>query len=178
MSKISGFILILFLFSVNYSYCQRQNKNKVLSNVGKYSLIEFSKPFSKDSILVTAFVEIPFQSLQFIKKEKFFFASYDVSISLRNKKGKRIFRTMWSDSILTNEYIQTQSKYRTKKHFVNLKVGKDEYIIDSELYDKDTRNKGSKKIKLDFTKKDKTPILFEPIIVTNLEGNWLSLIHI
>ena len=170
--KISGFILILFLFSVNYSYCQRQNKNKVLSNVGKYSLIEFSKPFSKDSILVTAFVEIPFQSLQFIKKEKFFFASYDVSISLRNKKGKRIFRTMWSDSIVTNEYIQTQSKYRTKKHFVNLKVGKDEYIIDSELYDKDTRNKGSKKIKLDFTKKDKTPILFEPIIVTNLEGNW------
>ena len=172
MRKISGFILILFLYSVNYSYCQRQNKNKVLSNVGKYSLIEFSKPFSKDSILVTAFVEIPFQSLQFIKKEKSFFASYDVSISLRNKKGKRIFRKMWSDSIITNDYIQTQSKYRTHKHFVNLKVGKDAYVIESELYDKDTRNKGSKKIKVDFSRKGKTPILFEPIVVTNLEGNW------
>ena len=172
MRNISGFILILFLFSFECIFCQRQSKNKVLSNVGKYSLIEFSKPFSKDSILVTAFVEIPFQSLQFIKKEKSFFASYDVSISLRNKKGKRILRKMWSDSIITNDYIQTQSKYRTKKHFVNLKVGKDEYVIDSELYDKDTRNKGSKRIKLDFSKKDKTPILFEPIIVTNLEGNW------
>ena len=170
--KTAGFILVLFLFSVNNSFCQRQNKNKILSNVGKYSLIEFSRPFSKDSILVTTFVEIPFQSLQFIKKENSFFASYDVSISLRNKKGKRIFRKMWSDSIITNDYIQTQSKYRTKKHFVNLKVGKNEYIIDSELYDKDTRNKGSKKIKLDFSKKDKTPILFEPIVVTNLEGNW------
>ena len=53
---------------------------------------------------------------------------------------------MWSDSIITNDYIQTQSKYRTRKHFVNLKVGKDEYVIDSELYDKDTRNKGSKKM--------------------------------
>ena len=159
--KTSGFILVLFLFSVNNSFCQRQNKNKILSNVGKYSLIEFSKPFSKDSILVTAFVEIPFQSLQFIKKEKSFSAYYDVSISLKNKKGKRIFRKMWSDSIITNDYIQTQSKYRTKKHFVNLKVGKDEYLIDSELYDKDTRNKGSKKIKLDFSRKDKTPILFE-----------------
>ena len=170
--KTSGFILVLFLFSVNNSFCQRQNKNKILSNVGNYSLIEFSKPFSKDSILVTTFVEIPFQSLQFIKKENSFFASYDVSISLRNEKGKRIFRKMWSDSIITNDYIQTQSKYRTKKHFVNLKVGKNEYIIDSELYDKDTRNKGSKKIKLDFSKKNKTPILFEPIVVTNLEGNW------
>ena len=135
-------------------------------------MIEFSKPFSKDSILVTTFVEIPFQSLQFIKKENSFFASYDVSISLRNEKGKRIFRKMWSDSIITNDYIQTQSKYRTKKHFVNLKVGKNEYVIDSELYDKDTRNKGSKKIKLDFSKKNKIPILFEPIVVTNLEGNW------
>ena len=170
--KTSGFILVLFLFSVNNSFCQRQNKNKILSNVGNYSLIEFSKPFSKDSILVTTFVEIPFQSLQFIKKENSFFASYDVSISLRNKKGKRIFRKMWSDSIITNDYIQTQSKYRTKKHFVNLKVGKNKYVIDSELYDKDTRNKGSKKIKLDFSKKNKTPILFEPIVVTNLEGNW------
>ena len=170
--KTSGFILVLFLFSVNNSFCQRQNKNKILSNVGNYSLIEFSKPFSKDSILVTTFVEIPFQSLQFVKKENSFFASYDVSISLRNKKGKRIFRKMWSDSIITNDYIQTQSKYRTKKHFVNLKVGKNEYVIDSELYDKDTRNKGSKKIKLDFSKKNKIPILFEPIVVTNLEGNW------
>ena len=172
VSRILGVILILFLFSVNYSFCQRQSKNKILSNVGKYSLIEFSKPFSKDSILVTTFVEIPFQSLQFIKKENSFFASYDVSISLRNEKGKRIFRKMWSDSIITNDYIQTQSKYRTKKHFVNLKVGKNKYVIDSELYDKDTRNKGSKKIKLDFSKKNKTPILFEPIVITNLEGNW------
>ena len=150
MRKLSGFILILFLFSANYSYCQRQSKNKILTNVGKYSLVEFSRPFSKDSILVTAFIEVPFHSLQFIKKDKSFFASYDVSISLKNKKGKRIFRKMWSDSIVTTEYIHTQSKYRSKKHFVDLKVGKDEYVVESELYDKDTRNKGSKKNQIRF----------------------------
>ena len=114
--EISSFILILLIFFVDFSFCQRQSKNKILSNVGKYSLIEFSKPFSKDSILVTAFVEIPFQSLQFIKKEKSFFSSYDVSISLRDKKGKRIFRKMWSDSVITNDYIQTQSKYLSLIH--------------------------------------------------------------
>tara|TARA_A100001234_G_scaffold211073_1_gene211353 strand:+ start:210 stop:1469 length:1260 start_codon:yes stop_codon:yes gene_type:complete len=172
MRKILFYILLLPLLIIDFNFCQRPSKNKITSNVGKYSLIEFSKPFSKDSILVTAFVEIPFQSLQFIKKEKAFFASYDLSISLKNKKGKRIFRKMWSDSIIANDYIQTQSKYRTQKHFVNLEVSKDEYVIESELYDKDTRNKGSKKIKIDFSKKEKTPILFEPIIVTNLKGNW------
>ena len=172
MRKILSFICILFLIMVDFSFCQRKTKNKVLSNVGNYSLNKFSRPFSKDSIIVTAFVEIPFHSLQFIKKEKSFFASYDISISLKNKEGKRIFRKMSSDSIIAKDYIQTQSQYRTQKHFVNLKVGKDEYLIESELYDKDTRKKGLKKIKLDFSKKKKVPILFEPIIVTNLEGNW------
>ena len=130
MRNILSFTLILLLFSIDYSFCQKQNRNKILSNVGNYSLIKFSKPFSKDSVLVTTFVEIPFQSLQFIKKEKSFFASYDVSISLKNNKGKRIFRKMWSDSIITNDYTQTQSKYRTHKHFVNLKVGKDVCLIE------------------------------------------------
>lgn len=172
MRQTLNFILISLLVSTDFSICQNSKKNKISTNVGNYNLIEFSRACTKDSILITAFVEIPFQSLQFIKKEKSFFASYDVSISLKNKKGKRIFRKMWSDSIITNDYIQTQSKYRTQKHFVNLKVDKDEYILFSELYDKDTRNKGSKKIKLDFSKKDKIPTLFEPIVVTNLDGNW------
>ena len=45
-------------------------------------------------------------------------------------------------------------------------------IIESELDDKDTRKKGSKKVKIDFSKQKKRPSLLEPIIVTNLEGDW------
>ena len=165
-------LFLLFLVVFNFVFCQKPLKNKSIDNVGGYNLVEFSRAYSQDSILVTAFVEIPFQSLQFIKKDKFFFASYDVSISLANKKGKRIFRKMWSDSVIASDYINTQSKIRSKKHFTNVKVGIDEYILSSELYDKDTRKKGSKKIKLDFSKNNKTPSLLEPIVVTNVDGNW------
>ena len=79
---------------------------------------------------------------------------------------------MWSDSIITDDYIQTQSRLRSKKHFTNFKVAKDKYVIESELYDKDTRKKGSKKVKIDFSNQKKRPSLLEPIIVTNLEGDW------
>ena len=104
-------LLWVLIFSTisDIGFSQRSKKGKILGNIGRYNLIEFSRAFSKDSILVTAFVDIPFQSLQFIKKEKSFFASYDVSISLTNNKDKRIFRKMWSDSIITDDYIQTQS---------------------------------------------------------------------
>ena len=167
-------LLWVLIFSIisDIGFSQRSKKGKISRNIGRYNLIEFSRASSKDSILVTAFVDIPFQSLQFIKKEKSFFASYDVSISLTNNKDKRIFRKMWSDSIITDDYIQTQSRLRSKKHFTNFKVAKDKYIIESELYDKDTRKKGSKKVKIDFSKQKKRPSLLEPIIVTNVEGDW------
>ena len=172
IKNIILFWVLIFSIISNTGFSQRSKKGKVLGNIGRYNLIEFSRACSKDSILVTAFVDIPFQSLQFIKKEKSFFASYDVSISLTSNKDKRIFRKMWSDSIITDDYIQTQSRLRSKKHFTNFKVAKDKYIIDSELYDKDTRQKGSKKVKIDFSKQKKRPSLLEPIIVTNLEGDW------
>ena len=48
----------------------------------------------------------------------------------------------------------------------------DKYFILSDLYDKDTRKKGSKKKKLDYTKQKKTPSLMEPIIIADLKGEW------
>ena len=164
--------IITTLIICSFISGQRSKRNKSLSNVGSYSLLEFSRAISKDSILVTAFVDIPFRSLQFIKKNNSFFASYDVSIILKNNKGKRIFRKMWTDSIRTDDYIQTQSRLRTRKHFSNFTVAKNKYEIESELYDKDTRNKGSKNIKIDFSKLTKTPSLMDPIIITDLEGEW------
>ena len=170
----NSILLWVFIFSIisDIGLAQRSKKSKTFGNVGRYNLIEFSRAYSRDSVLVTAFVDIPFQSLQFIKKEKLFFASYDVSIALVNNKDKRILRKMWSDSITTDDYIQTQSRLRSKKHFTNFKVAKDKYIIESELYDKDTRKKGSKKVKIDFSKQKKMPSLLEPVIVTDLGGNW------
>ena len=173
MSSFSYYLFAFLFFICNdLSLCQGLKKNKNFNNVNQYNLLEFSRAFSTDSIIVTAFVDIPFKSLQFIKKDKSFFASYDVSISLTNKKGKRIFRKMWSDSVVTNDYMHTQSKFRSKKHFTNVIIGKKDYSLNSELYDKDTRTKGSKKIKLEFSEKGKIPSLLEPIIITKFDGNW------
>ena len=164
--------IIIILFSTDFIFAQRSKKDLNSGNIGQYGLVTFSRPIKKDSIKVTTFVEIPFSSLQFIKRNSDFIASYSASVMLTDSNEKQLIKKVWSDSIVVGEYIHTQSKLRTKKHFVNFNVSKEKYKITSELYDNDTRKKGSKKKNLNFIKQKKTPSLMEPIIITNLEGEW------
>ena len=164
--------IIIILFSTDFIFAQRSKKDLNSGNIGQYGLVTFSRPIKKDSIKVTTFVEIPFSSLQFIKRNSDFIASYSASVMLTDSNEKQLIKKVWSDSIVVGEYIHTQSKLRTKKHFVNFNVSKEKYKITSELYDNDTRKKGSKKKNLNFIKQKKTPSLMEPIIITNLKGEW------
>tara|TARA_B100001540_G_C15747240_1_gene615127 strand:- start:157 stop:1425 length:1269 start_codon:yes stop_codon:yes gene_type:complete len=164
--------IIIILFSTDFIFAQRSKKDLNSGNIGQYGLVTFSRPIKKDSIKVTTFVEIPFSSLQFIKRNSDFIASYSASVMLTDSNEKQLIKKVWSDSIVVGEYIYTQSKLRTKKHFINFNVSKEKYKITSELYDNDTRKKGSKKKNLNFIKQKKTPSLMEPIIITNLKGEW------
>ena len=164
--------IIIILFSTDFIFAQRSKKDLNSGNIGQYGLVTFSRPIKKDSIKVTTFVEIPFSSLQFIKRNSDFIASYSASVMLTDSNEKQLIKKVWSDSIVVGEYIHTQSKLRTKKHFVNFNVSKEKYKITSELYDNDTRKKGSKKKNINFIKQKKTPSLMEPIIITNLKGEW------
>tara|TARA_Y100001970_G_scaffold271430_1_gene366671 strand:- start:10074 stop:11342 length:1269 start_codon:yes stop_codon:yes gene_type:complete len=165
-------VILLIIFSVDVIFAQRSKKNTNIGNVGQYGLVSFSRPFKKDSIKVTTFIEIPFSSLQFIKRNSDFIASYSATVMLTEINEKLLIKKVWSDSIVVSEYIHTQSKLRTKKHFINFNVSKGKYNITSELYDNDTRKKGSKKKNINFTKQNKMPSLMEPIIITNLKGDW------
>ncbi len=164
--------IIIIFFSLNLMFSQISKKTLNSGNVGQYGLVSFSRPIKKDSIKVTTFIEIPFSSLQFIKRNSDFIASYSASVMLNDSNEKQLFKKVWSDSIVVGEYIYTQSKLRTKKHFINFNISKGKHTITSELYDNDTRKKGSKRKNINFTKQMKMPSLMEPIIFTNLKGNW------
>ena len=102
------FFLCYFITNIDPLLAQRSKRNQNMDNVGRYSLVSFSRPTSKDSIKVTAFIEIPFNCIQFVKRKNDFVASYDASIILQDEEGKQLFRSMWSDSIVTKDYIHTQ----------------------------------------------------------------------
>ncbi len=165
-------LILLILFSNSPILAQGSKKEFKMGNVGQYGLVTFSRPFKKDSIKVTTFIEIPFSTLQFIKRNSDFVASYSASVILKDIKEKQLLKKVWSDSIVVDNYIHTQSKLRTRKHYINFNLSKGKYEINSELYDNDTRKKGSKKKVLNFVKQKKIPSLMEPIIITSLKGEW------
>ena len=172
--SLRSIIIVIFvtILSIDFIFSQRSKKDYNSSNIVQHGLVAFSRPIKKDSIKITTFIEVPFSSLQFIKRNSDFIASYSASIILNDSRGKRLFKKVWSDSVVLGEYIYTKSKLRTRKHYINFNIGKGKYEVISELYDNDTRKKGSKKKNLNFTKQKKAPSLMEPIIITNLKGDW------
>ena len=100
--------IIIILFSTDFIFAQRSKKDLNSGNIGQYGLVTFSRPIKKDSIKVTTFVEIPFSSLQFIKRNSDFIASYSASVMLNDSKEKQLFKNVWSDSIVVDKYIYTQ----------------------------------------------------------------------
>ena len=168
---------ILFLSLITLLWCnQRINqnslRNKNRGNVERFSLIPFAKAMSIDSIEVTAFIEIPFYTLQFIKIQGGFLASYEASVALNDKGGSQVGRKTWIDSIRVSDYESTKSKIRNRKHYANFSVLKKKYILVGELYDRDTRKKGTREIKLNYKPYQKLPSLMEPVMTLRLEGEW------
>ena len=169
---IKNILLISIFYNLTFSQGIKVNNKKII-NVENYSLVPFKEIIHKDSVRIVSFAEIPFNSLQFIKNRDSFLARYQISIGIKSSKGIDLSHQIWSDSIKVNEYEDTKSKYRNRKHYFSFNVGKDNnYIAFSELIDLDTRKRGFKEKKINLKKTTGNCKLIDPIFFLNLEGNW------
>ena len=143
-------------------------------NVEKFVLAPFPVAIHADSVKVVVFLEIPYYSLQFIKKGDSFFASYQASLGIRHtKKRQDIAQMVWSDSIKVDLYTDTRSLVKNRKHFTEFTVhADDQYEILGELQDLDTRKKGILRKYIDFRSLEKKPALVRPMFMLDLPGNW------
>ena len=149
---IKKILLLIIFYNVTFSQGVKVNRKKII-NVENYSLIPFKEIVNKDSVRIVSFAEIPFNSLQFIKNRDSFLARYQISIGIKSSKGIDLSHQIWSDSIKVNEYEDTKSKYRNRKHYFSFNVSKDNnYIAFSELIDLDTRKRGLKEKKINLKK--------------------------
>ena len=167
---IFGLIVILS----NNIYSQRFNRQKKpKSNVEKFILAPFTEVIDKDSVRIITFIEIPYSSLQFVKVDDLFLASYQASIGVKNKKDKDLDYQVWTDTIKVLDYVDTKTKIKNRKHFTsfNLPIG-DKYQIIGELQDRDTRKKGIVKKKIDLSSYSKKPKLMASTFLLDLNGDW------
>jgi len=167
-------LLLCFLFSSGSIWSQSfKGKSKEKISVEKFILAPFTEIISKDSMKSVLFLEIPFSSLQFVKKGSEYVSYYQASISMKIDKGKNIFNKVWLDSMVVKNYEDTRSKYKNSKHFIsqNIKIGND-YSVIAELQDLDTRKKGIKVKKIKTKNFKKTPNIISPLFLMELKGEW------
>ena len=167
-------LVIILTIGSAILFSQRLNSQKKLkSNVEKFVLAPFPDAVDSDSVKVVTFMEIPYHSLQFIKKESSYNAYYQASISIRYYKGNEINNITWTDSIQVELYTDTRSTMKNRKHHVDFNVPLGEkYELIGELQDLDTRKKGLLKKNIDFRTLREKPSLLKPIFMLDLPGNW------
>ena len=173
MNRTFLLLLILILAQIPL-FAQNQSRTKKSKiNVEKFVLAPFPDVIDSDSAKIVTFMEIPYHSLQFVKKGDMFLAYYQASLSIRHKKGNEIGSVIWTDSIQVDFYTDTRSIMKNKKHFTNFNVpiGK-QYEEIGELQDLDTRKKGVLRKQIDFRSLKKKPAMMRPMFMLDLPGNW------
>ena len=167
-------LLLCFLLSSGSILAQSfKGKSKERISVEKFILAPFTEVISKDSMKTVIFIEIPFSSLQFVKKGSEYVSYYQASISMKVDKGMNIFNKVWLDSMVVKNYEDTRSKYKNSKHFIsqNIKIGNN-YTVIAELQDLDTRKKGIQTKQIKTKNFKKIPNILPPLFLMDLKGEW------
>ena len=168
-------LVISFLIFINDTILAQNfnSKSKRKNSVEKYILAPFVEAIHEDSIKIVTFAEIPYSSLQFIKKGTNYIAKYQVTISLKRKKGDNIYNKVWIDSMVVQSYDDSRSVFKNSKHQFSVNVKNNgHYIITCELQDLDTRKKGVLIKEVDLRKLSKKPNILKPIFLLDLQGDW------
>ena len=163
-------IVFVFLFqSTLYpQFIERESKKQM--KINKFSLSSFSHASNVDSLKIVAFLEIPYSVLQFVKKGNGYVAYYQAALGAKNINGFQIENSVWRDSIIVDNYLDTKSWILNRKHFSSFRVLKlEEYEIVGELQDLDTRKKGLKKKTLSYNLKGNNT---SSNTLLDLMGNW------
>jgi len=164
---------LLFLGSTNYVFSQNRTRDKKDQVLRQYTFAALPVADSNsDSIRILSYIVVPNKVLKFVKKSGSFETAYQAKITLKKKKGEQVGRKTWSNILKTGDYLESTSDKISTIHFYEFKVPLDNYIISSELFDRDSNESGVINREINFNKKNSDIYLFKPFLIDTFEGNW------
>ena len=102
-----------------------------------------------DSVRIDVIARVPFDAIQFLKKEGTFEAQFELSIDILNEDEKKVSGKISSYSVNSNEFRQTISPKSYELVRESFVVATGEYSCEMSVTDKDTHKSGHQTIKLD-----------------------------
>ena len=145
MKNILLIILLFFLvLSVN-AQVETADKPDITRSLPKFYQ-DFLNFYSPDSATtrMDAFIQVPYDQIQFVKSDKGFTASYTVTISVFNEdREKLVVEKAWNEEVNEKDFEQTNSKNNYNLSFKSFYLSPGKYIIRSSVEDKESKKEYS-----------------------------------
>ena len=108
-----------------------------------YELLNYKNEGSA-ATRVDVFVQVPFNSLQFVKDGAAFKAEYTVTVSVYSKEKENLLtEKLWSEKITSQDFDQTHSRLNFNLSLKSFSLTPGEYVFVISVEDKDSRKKSS-----------------------------------
>ena len=168
------YLTICFAFLISQDiFAQQRMKSSKNELIRQYTFKSFSIADSKsDSIRILTYLVVPNNVLKFVKNNDLFESSYQAKVTIKKKRGAQIGRKSWSNTLKTKSYTESSSNKISTIHFYEFKVPIDDYIVTSELFDRDSNESGVINRELKLNRKKTDIRLFKPFLIDTFEGNW------
>ena len=173
--RIRIFKLIILICVIATSLAGADKKRSQLSDEDKLSLPIFyyevgTYPmFSRDSVKVIIKLKVPFDELQFIKKNEVFSASYESSILIVDENENKSASNIWEQSLQTESFQETNSQQLFDINEVSFKLIPGMYALTIAILDLDTKKKNIRKETIDISHFYEKPITLSNINIIEQE---------
>ncbi len=143
-------VVLVLLVSLQM-FGQVEQSSDAYNNLGLpafyYELLNY-KDQNSSLTRVDALVQVPFNSLQFIREGSGFKAEYTVTVSVYSKEKENLLtEKLWNEKISSQEFDQTHSRSNFNLSLKSFLLQAGEYVFVISVEDKDSRKKSLYEVK-------------------------------
>ncbi len=147
MKKI--FIIIFLLASVISAQVEYSTNLKDGKAIGFSVDVGGFKSSVPNKTRMDFFVQVPYSSIQFVKKDDGFYANYNITLSFTDEsKMNIIFERNWKERVKTSDFEQTLSSENFNLSYKTYDLNPGKYFVKCIVEDSDSRAASSKEIPL------------------------------
>ena len=104
---------------------------------------------TRDSIAIDLVIQVPYNAIQFVKKDSVFIGEYEVSIMLLDEKEVQALSKIWTETMQTTNFSNTFSGEHYDFNKLSYKIKPSVYSLTIGVLDLDTRKSTFRKRELD-----------------------------
>ncbi len=173
MKNLLKIILFFLLCQSLYAQVETADQPDETRTLPKFyhDYLNFNTPDSSTT-RVDAFIQVPYNQIQFVKSDKGFTASYTITISVFNEsRDKLIVEKVWNEEVNEKDFEQTNSQNNYNLSFKSFFLAPGSYIIRSSVEDKESKKEYSTENPFKVRSLEEPPALSDVIFIAKMSAD-------